>query len=246
MRYSTGIVLASTFAGLQALLWGHGSALAQRGVSASVASVIPPPVDAPRPATGLTASSADVLPEVPLETPTPPPHRQGLVLESRLGALAFLGDFRHVAPTAPWWHVDLGYEIFKWLAAFGYGELSFTDTSQAQGPAAVVAFPVYGFGAGARATIHVAAPVALFVELDGGAMRADVPHGALADIGFGNAERFGFAFGGGLGVDWYPTDRHLAFGLDVGLRDAPGFAEQILGTAPPLMLDASAAVRYTF
>ncbi len=244
MRNSTGIVLASTFTGLQALTFGHGAAIAQPGTS--TASTLPPTADSLRSPTGWNPAPTGALPEVPLEAPLPPPHRHGLVLESRLGALAFLGDFRHVAPTALWWHADLGYEFFKWLAAFAYGELSFTDTSEAQGPAAVVAFPIYGFGAGARATVHVVAPVALFLELDGGAMRADVPHGALANIGFTNAEHLGFAFGGRLGFEWYPTDRHLAFGLDVGLRDATGFTNHIVGTALPLMLDASAAARYTF
>ena len=168
------------------------------------------------------------------------------MIESRLGALAFLGDFRHVAPTAPWWHMDLGYEFLKWLAVFGYGELSFTDTSGAEGASNAFAFPIYGFGGGARATVHATPRVALFLELDAGAMRADVPKGALAVLGFANAESFGATFGGRLGVEWYQVDRHLGFGLDVGLRDATGFAEQFVGTGLPLMLDASGAVRYTF
>ncbi len=190
--------------------------------------------------------AASLLPEAPLEAPPPPPYRKGVVVESRLGALAFLGDFRHFAPTAPWWHLDAGYEFLSWLAAFAYGELSFTDTSEAYGPQTSIAFPIYGFGGGARATIHATPRVAFFLEGDVGAMRADVPRGALADIGFPNAEKFGASLGGRLGVEWYQVDRHLAFGLDVGLRDATGFAEAFVGTGPPLMLDASGAVRYAF
>jgi hypothetical protein len=169
-----------------------------------------------------------------------------VVVESRVGALVFLGDFRHVAPDAPWFHVDVGYEFFKWLGLFAYGELSFTDTSGTQGPSNSVAFPIYGFGGGPRFTVHVTPRVALFLEGDVGAMRADVPHGALVDLGYANAEKFGVSFGGRFGVEWYQVDRHLAFGLDVGVRDATGFAEQFIGTSPPLMLDASAAIRYTF
>jgi hypothetical protein len=167
------------------------------------------------------------------------------VVESRLGALAFLGDFRHVAPTAPWWHADIGYEIAKWFAVFGYGELSFTSSSEAEGPSNSYAFPIYGFGGGLRGTVHATDRVAFFLEADGGAMRADVPKGALADLGYANAERFGASFGGRVGVEWYQIDRHLAFGLDVGLRDATGFAEEFIGTGPPLMLDASGAIRYS-
>lgn len=243
MQHSTGIALTTTFAGLQALMSAPSAALAEPGAPASVASTSAS-TDSPGPTAAPTSASTGM--GAPLEAPPPPPRHQGLVLESRLGALAFLGDFRHIAPAAAWWHADLGYEIFRWLAGFAYAELSFADTSEAQSSSSIVAFPIYGFGAGARATVHVAAPVALFLELNGGAMRADVPHGALADLGFASAERLGFAFGGTLGVDWYPADRHLAFGLEVGLRDATGFAEQLVGTAPPLMLDASAAVRYTF
>lgn len=169
-----------------------------------------------------------------------------MVVESRVGALAFLGDFKHIAPTAPWFHVDVGYEFLKWLAVFAYGELSFTDTSEAQGPSNSVAFPIYGFGGGPRATVHATPRVAFFVEGDVGAMRADVPHGALLDLGYGKAETFGVTFGGRLGVEWYQVDRHLALGLGVGVRDATGFAQQFLSTSPPLMLDASAAIRYTF
>lgn len=169
-----------------------------------------------------------------------------MVIESRLGALTFLGDFKHVAPTAPWWHVDLGYEFLKWLAVFAYGEIAFTSTSELQTAASSMAFPMYGFGGGLRGTVHATPRVAFFLEADGGTLRADVPKGALADIGYGNAEKFGLAVGGRFGVEWYQVDRHLAFGLDVGVRDALGFAEEFVGTSPPLMLDASGAIRYTF
>lgn len=241
MRRPIGMVTVSVLAAFQALVGRPSNAFAQ-APSPAASTTLPAPV-AEQPAVSAPDS---ILPSAPLEAPPPPPRRKGVVLESRLGALAFLGDFRHVAPTAPWWHVDLGYEFLKWLAVFGYGEISFTSTSEAQGPSNSYAFPIYGFGGGARATVHATDRVAFFLELDAGAMRADVPRGALADIGYANAEHFGLTLGGRLGVEWYQIDRHLAFCLDVGLRDATGFAEQFIGTSPPLMLDASGAVRYTF
>jgi len=217
---------------------------------AAPATPLAVPPEAPLPAhvevTDTTQPEGSILPTPPPEAPPLPPRHKGVVIESRLGALAFLGDFRHIAPTAPWWHVDVGYEFLSWLAVFGYGEIAFTDTSELQGSALVTAFPIYGFGGGARATIHLSRRVALFLEGNVGTMRADVPKGTLIDQGFGNAESFSFATGGRLGVEWYQIDRHLAFGLDVGVRDAFGFAQQFSPTGPPLMLDASGAVRYTF
>jgi hypothetical protein len=204
------------------------------------------PTPTPSPAPDVAPAPTSILPAAPLEAPPPPPRRKGVILESRLGALAFLGDFRHISPTAPWWHVDVGYEIFKWLAVLGYGELAFTDTSEVESSANVTAFPIYGFGGALRGTIHATPRVAFFLEGDGGVMRADVPQGTLVNLGFANAESFGGAFGGRLGFEWYQVDRHLAFGLDVGVRDALGFAEQFIGTSPPLMIDASGAIRYTF
>jgi hypothetical protein len=242
VRRLLGIVSTSAAAALTALLLAPHAARAQ-GEAAPAASTPVPPESV---AADAASSPASILPEAPLEAPPPPPRRKGVVLESRLGALAFLGDFRKVAPTAPWWHVDAGYELLSWLAVFGYGELSFTDTSGVQGPSNSFAFPLYGFGGGARATVHATPRVAFFLEADGGVLRADVPKGALADLGYANAERFGLSVGGRLGVEWYQVDRHLAFGLDVGLRDATGFAQQFIGKAAPLMLDASGAIRYTF
>jgi hypothetical protein len=226
VRRSLVMVTASVVAAAFGSFGGEGRALAD--------AEPPPP------------AASTIVPDAPLEAPPPPPRHKGVVLESRLGALAFLGDFKHVAPTAPWWHVDVGYEILKQLAVFGYGELAFTSTSETETAANATAFPIYGFGGGVRVTIHATDRVAFFLEGDLGTLRADVPRGTLANLGYGNAETFSFAAGGRLGVEWYQVDRHLAFGLDVGVRDALGFAEQFIGTGPPLMLDASGAIRYTF
>jgi hypothetical protein len=185
------------------------------------------------------------LPEALPEAPPPPPRHKGLVLESGLGALQFLGQFKHTSPLAPWAYLQLGYEPLRWLMIFGYGELSFTDTSEASDETHSIAFPIIGFGGGVRVTIHATPRVAFFAEGTGGAMQADVPKGALAIYGFPNAETLGATVGGRLGVEWYMIDRHMALGLGVGLRDLLGFASS-LGGDTPLALDATAAIRYTF
>lgn len=186
-----------------------------------------------------------ILPEAPPEAPPPPPRRKGLVLESGLGGLQFLGQFRHVAPLAPWAYSQLGFELFRWLMVFGYGELSFTDTSEAQDESHSRAFPIWGFGGGLRFTVHITPRVALFAQGSAGAMEADVPRGALASLGYKNAESLGATVGGRLGVEWYQVDRHMALGLGVGVRDLLGF-QKTTQTDTPLALDVTAALRYTF
>jgi hypothetical protein len=174
------------------------------------------------------------------------PRHKGFVLESSLGALVFLGRFRQVAPPAPWLHAQLGYELFPFLMFFAEGELAFTDTSVAQDPSKSRAFPLYGFGGGARLTVHITDRVALYGQGSLGAMKADIANNALANVGFRDAEALGLSITGRVCVEWYQVDRHFALGLGVGVRDAKGFARTGPQSDTPLMLDASAALRYTF
>jgi hypothetical protein len=193
-----------------------------------------------------SAPPTTTLPEAPLEAPPPLPRHKGLVAEGALGGLGFIGQFRHVAPTAPWLHVQVGYEFLSWLMLFGEGELAFTDTSEAQDPSHSFAFPLFGFGAGLRLTAHPSARVALYAQGSLGAMKADVPHGALQILGYRNAESLGPSFGARVGLEWYQMDRHMALGLAVGARDATGFAKANGASDTGIMADASAIVRYTF
>lgn len=199
------------------------------------------------PASASASVGADTfLAEAPPEAPPPLPHKKGLVLESSLGALGFVGQFRHVAPTAYWLHATLGYEFLKWLMAFGEGELAFTDTSVAQDPSKSHSFPIAGFGGGARVTIHLTERVALFGQGSIGAMKADVPKQALMILGFRDAESFAPYFGARLGVEWYQIDRHLALGVHAGIRDATGFSKLATTSDTALMWDGAATLRYTF
>jgi len=196
-------------------------------------------LDAPAP------TGSAFFPEAPPEAPPPLPRKKGLVLETRLGALAFLGKFGDLAPTGPGIQAQLGYEFFKWLMVYGYGEVAFTGTSGSALELNTIYFPVYGFGGGLRVTVHATDRVAIFLQANAGAMSAIVPRDDLTFLGFHNAESLGFAVGGRLGVEWYQIDRHLALSLGVGVRDALNFAIETGGDLP-LMLDAGAAIRYTF
>jgi hypothetical protein len=191
------------------------------------------------------AADASLLPEAPEEAPPPPPRRKGIVLDSSLGALGFLGEFRKVAPTGPWLHTSLGYELFKWLLLFGEADLAFTDTSVAQDPSKSRAFPIFGFGGGGRLTVHVSDRVAVFGQGSFGLMKADIANNAFRVLGYKNAESLGLYAGGRLGVEWYQIDRHLALGLAFGVKDATNFA-RTLGSDTPLLWDAGVSLRYTF
>ena len=198
------------------------------------------------PPEGKTGDLDTTLPTPPPEAPPPRPRSKGIVLESTAGVLGFAGHFGKVAPPGFFMHTQLGYELLRWLMIFGEGELAFTTTSNSQTEANAMAFPIWGFGAGLRATLHVSERFAFFLQGDVGALQAYVPHGALTILGYHDAESFNPQFGGRVGVELYLADRHIAVGLQGGLRDATGFAELIGPTDLPLVWDASLGLRYTF
>lgn len=178
--------------------------------------------------------------------PPPRPRHTGLVLEATLGALGFFGQFRHVSPPAYWLHGQLGYEIFPWLMVFGEGEMALTDTSESQDESHTLAYSMFGFGGGVRATIHATSRVAIYAQGDVGALTANVPHDSLKLLGYPSAETLDAQFGGRIGVDWYQIDRHMALCAALGGRLAEGFAKQVGPSDTPLLWDFGAGVRYTF
>jgi hypothetical protein len=184
-------------------------------------------------------------PAPPPEAPPPPPYKKSVVVDSSLGALAFLGKFGKTAPPAPLLRVQVGYELFKWLMLFGGGELAFTDTSRSQDPPKTRAFPIFGFGGGVRLTARFTDRFGVYLQGELGAMKADIRRRALEIIGFKDAEDLNLYMGGRLGLEWYQLDRHFALGLTGGLRDATGF-KRTIGTDTPLAFDAGASIRYAF
>lgn len=178
------------------------------------------------------------------EPPSRPAHK-GLVLESTLGVLVFGGQFRHVAPPASFMHAQLGFELLSWLMVFGEGELALTNTSESESPSDARAFPLWGFGGGVRVSPRIGR-FGVFIQADVGALSAQVPHDALAYLGFRHAERLGASFGGRVGVEWYQRDRHFALTLQGGPRLAQGFSKSEDSADVPLMWDVAAGLRYTF
>lgn len=215
--------------------------------TAQPGTVVAPPVAAQIDLEKDTQSSALVdAPAAPPESPPPPPYKKSVVVDSSLGALVFLGKFGKTAPPAPLIRTQVGYELFKWLMLFGEGELGFSDTSGSQEPPKTRAFPLFGFGGGARFTARFTDRFGVYLQGSIGAMKADIRRRALEIIGFKNAESLGLYAGGRLGLEWYQLDRHFAIGLTAGLRDATGFKRTTGGSDTPLAFDAGAAIRYAF
>ena len=199
-----------------------------------------------------TQSSALVdVPAAPPEAPPTAPYKKSIVVDSSLGAFVFLGQFGKTAPPAPWIRTQVGYELFSWLMLFGEGELGFSDTSKSQDPPKTRAFPLFGFGGGARVTARFTDRFGVYIQGSLGAMKADIRRRALEIIGFRDAEDLGLYLGGRVGVEWYQLDRHFALGLTSGLRNATGFKRvggggSGGGSDTPLAFDAGASIRYAF
>jgi len=223
----------------------------ERGAAGAPIEIAPHPPDPENRAEGpeqVVLGDEGSAPQPSLGEARPPPERprrKGLVLESTLGVLGFAGQFRHVAPPAFSTRVLLGYELFSWLMLFGQSELAFTDTSESQNASQSRAFAMWGFGGGVRAGPKIG-NVGGFIQADVGALAAQVPHDALAYLGFRGAESLGMAIGGRVGAEWYQRDRHLALCVSGGPRFAQGFSKSGVAGDVPLVWDAAGGLRYTF
>lgn len=188
----------------------------------------------------------DEVPPPPPEAPPPTPYKRTVVLDSTLGAIAFLGEFGKVAPPGPWLHTQLGVEILKWLMFFGEGELAYSDTSGRQDPPKTRAFPIFGFGGGARFTIRFTDRFGVYLQGSAGAMKTDISRNALTLLGFRDAESFGLYAAARLGLEWYQIDRHFALGLTGAIRNAQPFARVGGSGDTPLVADGGVSIRYAF
>lgn len=189
------------------------------------------------------AGSGDIGSTTETGPPPPPPRHHGLVLETAIGALDQLGPLKHVSPVSPWFHVQLGYEPFKWLMFFGESDITFADTSYAAPPPPSRTYLLFGFGGGARVTIKPTDILGVYVQGDGGV--AKVSNDALYTYGYLDANALHPYFGGALGLEWYQVNPHCALALSGGIRDYNALLDRTLGgTAITLIVDA--ALRYTF
>lgn len=178
------------------------------------------------------------------EAPPPPPRARGLVVESGLGAMGYLGTLKNVTPTSPWLHLQLGYEVFDWAMVFAEGDLAFASTSYANPPPQPRAFAIWGVGGGVRFTVRPTDRVGIYLQGSVGAAQAT--EDVLRVYGYRHADELSPYFGGLLGVEWYQVSPHYALSLAGGARNYDnGFARQ-RADAAELMWLGLLSLRYAF
>ena len=178
------------------------------------------------------------------EAPPPPPHHRGLVVETSVGAHGHLGAMKNVSPTAPWFHVHLGYEIFDWVMVFGESDVSFSDTQFANPPPDPRTYALYGFGGGVRFTVRPIDRFGIFVQGSIGAAR--VTEDVLQIYGFRDADELNPYFGALGGLEWYQVSPHYALALQGGVRNYGATFERVNSTESSLAWIGAIALRYTF
>jgi len=188
--------------------------------------------------------STDTLTPAPDEAPPSPPRRRGFTVETGVGVLSYLGALAHVSPTSPWFHLQIGYEPFRWLMVFAETDLVFSNTSYASQPPPPRTYRLYGFGPGLRFSLPFSERFGGYLEGSTGLAR--VSDDLLAVYGYANATSFELYFGGRLGLEWFAPNPHLAVALSGGARLYPTGLRRERSNEAPLALLGNLAIRYTF
>ncbi len=176
--------------------------------------------------------------------PPPAPRHKGFVVESGVGALGQLGEMKHISPIAPWFHLQFGYEPFRFLMAFAEADLVLANTSYGHQPPPTRTYSLWGFGAGLRGTVKASERVGLYLQVSAGG--AEVSSDVLASRGYRDADGFNLYLAGELGVEWYQVSPHLALTLHGGIRDYTSTFKRDESSQPPLAWVSALGLRYTF
>lgn len=186
----------------------------------------------------------DTLTPGPEEAPPPPPRRHGLNVETGVGLLTHVGALAHVSPTSPWFHLQVGYEPFRWLMVFAEGDLVFSNTSYAAQPPPPRTYRLYGFGPGLRFSLPFSERFGGYLE--GSAGMARVSDDLLAIYGYEQATTWNLYFGGRLGIEWFAPNPHLSVALSGGARMYQQGLRRERSNEPPLAILGNLGIRYTF
>jgi hypothetical protein len=187
---------------------------------------------------GVDASAPDPA----LEVPPLPPRRHGWVVEGSAGALGHLGNMRDVSPVAPWFRLQLGFELTDWLMPFVQGDVSLASTSLANRPPEKRAYALFGVGAGCRLSWQAFSAIGFYLQGDAGL--ASVNQDVLATYGYPDADRLRPYAGAALGIEWFQLSPHYALALSGGARDYFQGFDRINGDRPPWVWFSSVAIRY--
>jgi hypothetical protein len=177
-----------------------------------------------------------------LDAATLPPRRHGVVIEGSVGALGHLGDMRHVSPIAPWFRLQLGYELLDWLMLYGAADVALSSTSYAQRPPEKRGYALFGASAGARVAWQPASVLGFYLQADAGLSSVD--QDVLATYGYADADRLRPFVGGMLGIEWFQVSPHYALSLYGGARDYVQNFERRNGSRPPIAWVSGLAIRY--
>jgi hypothetical protein len=189
-------------------------------------------------------AEADRQPETAeLQAPPTPPRRHGLVIEGSVGALGHLGDMKHISPAAPWFRLQLGYEVLDWLLLFGQGDVALASTSYAHRPPAQRTYALFGFGLGSRLSWQPFSALGMYVQGEAGL--SSVNEDVLSTYGYPDAARLRPYFGGTLGLEWFQINPHYALALYGGVRDYVQNFARTYGANPPIAWLSGLALRYT-
>jgi hypothetical protein len=178
------------------------------------------------------------------EVPPLPPRHHGLVVESSVGAIGHLGPLRRVSPTSPWFHLQAGYELLKFLMVFGEGDVIFSTTRYANPPPEPRGYALYGGGGGLRLTVKPHDRIGLYLQ--GSAGFARVNDDTLYIYGYRNADKWGLYYGGELGFEWYQVNPHYAFSLHGGARNYEAVLGRDRTGEKALAWVGGASLRYVF
>ncbi|MBX3184130.1 MAG: hypothetical protein KIT72_01295 [Polyangiaceae bacterium] len=178
------------------------------------------------------------------EAPPPPPRARGLVLEAGLGAMGYLGTLKHVSPTSPLLHLQLGYEVFDWAMVFVEGDLAYGSTGYANPPPQPRAYSFYGFGGGVRFTVRPTERFGLYLQGSIGA--AEVSDDVLIVYGYRSADELSPYYGALLGAEWYQVSPHLALAVSGGVRNYDAGLSRLRSSETELAWLGLVSLRYAF
>ncbi|MGC4088969.1 MAG: hypothetical protein QM756_13930 [Polyangiaceae bacterium] len=190
------------------------------------------------------APTTDMLTPAPDEAPPAPPRKHGITLETAIGTLSHLGPLAHVSPISPWFHLQLGYEPFRWLMVFAEGDLVFSNTSYAAQPPPSRTYRLYGFGPGLRLSVPFGERFGAYAEGSAGLSR--ISDDLLGIYGYPNATTLSLYFGGRVGLEWFAPNPRLSVALSGGARMYPQGLKRERSSEPPLALLGNIGIRYTF
>jgi hypothetical protein len=165
------------------------------------------------------------------------------MMETTIGGSSPLGALRYVSPTAPWFHLKLGYEPLRYFMIFAEGDFFIANTRFASRPPGPRTYAYYGFGGGLRVTLPLGQWVGMMISGDLGA--ASATEDVLVQYGYRDSDELALYFGGGLGLEIYPVNPHLTVALHAGVRSYTGLARE-QSSDPSLNIMAGLAMKYAF